>query len=69
MNTNMDEVAARRVDAEIARLIIEASKLSIEATKLSAETAKINSKLRWKPFVWASALVPAAIVVGKYVAH
>jgi len=58
----MDEVAARRVDAEIARLIIE-------ATKLSAETAKINSKLRWKPFVWASALVPAAIVVGKYVAH
>ena len=58
----MDEATARIVDTEIAKLIIEAS-------KLRAETSNINLKLRWMPFVWASALVLEAIVVGKYFSH
>jgi hypothetical protein len=41
-------------------------KTEAEIAKLMAETAKMNLEMRWMPFVWASALMGAALAVAKF---
>jgi hypothetical protein len=48
---------------------LDVIKTEAEIAKLIAETAKINLELRWMPFVWASALMGAALAVVKFIGH
>lgn len=53
----MTEIEARKIDAEIAKLI----------TELMAETAKLNKETFWYPMTLATGLVIAVGVVVKFI--
>jgi len=41
-------------------------KTEAEIAKLMAETAKLNLESRWMPFVWASGLILAVMMITKF---
>jgi hypothetical protein len=61
----MTEENARKVDAEIAKLIAESSRLNAEVAKISAETMKIATENRWYPAVVGAGFMAAAVALAK----
>ena len=61
----MTDIEARKLDAEIARLIAESVKLNNEARKMVAETGQIKIQTILAPFLAAAAVIGATAAVVK----
>lgn len=61
----MTEENARKVDAEIAKLIADTSRLSAETSKLRAEKANLLTENRWCPAVVGAGAMAAAPALAK----
>jgi aspartate-semialdehyde dehydrogenase len=57
------EQIARKIDAEITKLLAETAKINAETPKIMAETLKISTEAHWYPFI-TGAGAGAALLAG-----
>jgi hypothetical protein len=63
----MDAQTARRVDAEIAKLIVEAERSGEERRKLLAEASKYRRERAWYPALLMTTAVGATAALSKLI--